>query len=141
MQHRGTHGAGTLDAETGQRSIAEVLKDVISGIQQLIRSEIKLAKVEIAESMKPARSSAMFFASAGVCGLFALGFVLLAVMFALEIVLPNWLSALIVGILLMVGAGTGAAMGRQRLRSIRAPRKTMETVKEDLQWISEQPRS
>jgi len=134
------YSSGTLDAE-GQRSISEVLKDVVSGIQQLIRSEIKLAKIEIAESMRPARSSAMFFATAGVCGLFAVGFVMLAAMFALEIVLPNWLSALIVGILLMVGAGLGVAMGRERFKSIPAPRKTMETVKEDLQWISEQPRS
>lgn len=80
-------------------------------------------------------------AGGGLLGIFAIGFVLLAAMFALEIVLPAWLAALIMGVLLSVSAGVGPSIGRERLKAIQAPHKTMQTVREDLQWMKEQAKS
>lgn len=127
--------SGTLEAE---RSVPEVLRDISNGIQQIVRSEIKLAKIEVGETAKQARTSAVAFGGGGLLGVYAAGFLLLTVMFALEIVLPNWLAALIVGILALAGAGIGVSIGRERLKAIRPPSKTMQTVKEDLEWISAQ---
>jgi hypothetical protein len=59
-------------------------------------------------------------------------------MFGLEALLPNWLAALILGVLLVICAAIGIAVGRRRLKTIRAPRKTIQTVKESLEWIKEQ---
>ncbi len=73
-------------------------------------------------------------------GIYAIGFILLAALFALEIVLPAWLAALILGVVLLIGAVIGVANGRARLSTIRGPQKTMQTVKEDLEWIKEQAR-
>lgn len=141
MDNRGSNSSGTLTADAGERSVPQVLKDIGSGIQQIIRSEIKLAKIEVTESARDARSSAVAFGGGGILGIYAVGFLLLTVMFALEIVLPNWLAALIVGVLALAGAGLGISRGRERLKAIRPPSKTLQTVKEDIEWISEQQKS
>ena len=141
MDGRGRQGAEDVAVESNERPLADVLKDVGSAIQRIVQSEIKLAKIEITESVRQARSCATAFGTGGILGIYALGFLLLTVMFALEIVLPNWLAALIVGMILMLGAGLAISSGRERLKSIRAPHKTIQTVKEDLQWMKEQSRS
>jgi uncharacterized membrane protein YqjE len=128
-------------AEPAGRSIGDVLKDIGASIQDIVRWEIKLAKIELADSARRARSSSIMLASGGILGIFAIGFLLLAAMFALEIVLPSWLAALIIGALLCIGAGVGLGIGRDRLKAIQAPHKTMQTVREDLQWMKEQARS
>lgn len=140
MDSRGNTSA-TLTTDNNERSIPEVLKGIVSSIQQIIRSEIKLAKREVTENAQQARSAAIALAADGVFGIYALGFLLLAAMFALELVLPNWLSALIIGLVLLAGTGLGISLGRQRLKTIRPVRKTMQSVKEDVQWMTEQPRS
>lgn len=137
MDNRGRSSA-MLDVESGGRSITDVLKDIGENIQQIVRSEIKLARIEMTESARGARSAAISFGTGGVLGLFGLGFLLLTVMFALELVLPNWLAALIVGVGSLIVAAIGISAGRKSLKTIKAPKKTIETVKEDLQWTKEQ---
>jgi uncharacterized membrane protein YqjE len=140
VDYRGRTSAG-LEEESSGRSITDMVKDIGAGIRDIVRSEIKLAKVEIADTAGRVRSASMMLASGGILGIFAIGFILLAAMFALEIVLPAWAAALILGVVLFVGAAIGIAGGRARLKTIRGPQKTMQTVKEDLQWIKEQARS
>jgi uncharacterized membrane protein YqjE len=129
------------DAESDGRSIGDVLRDIGSSIQDIVRWEIKLAKIEVADSARRVRSSSMLLATGGLFGIYALGFLLLGALFALEIVLPAWLAALILGALLSIGASAGIAAGRKRLKAVQGPHKTMQTVKEDLQWMKEQARS
>jgi uncharacterized membrane protein YqjE len=128
-------------AESNGRSIGDVLREIGASIQDIVRWEVKLAKIELADSARRARTSSMLLAGGGLLGIFAIGFVLLAALFALEIVLPAWLAALIIGALLCVGAGVALSVGRERLKAIQAPKKTMQTVREDLQWMKEQAKS
>jgi uncharacterized membrane protein len=146
VDYRGRTSAALEDesrtaAESNGRSIGDVLKDIGGSIQDIVRWEIKLAKIEVADSARRARSSSIMLAGGGLLGIFAIGFLLLAAMFALEIVLPAWLAALIIGALLCLGAGVGLSIGRERLKAIQAPHKTMQTVREDLQWMIEQAKS
>lgn len=128
-----------LDAE--ERSIQDVVRDIVSDIQNIVRSEIKLAKIELGETARGARSSAVALVSGGLIGIYAIGFVLLAAMFALELALPAWLAALILGVLLAIGAAVGLSAGLRRLKTLRLPEKTIQTVKEDFQWTKEQAKS
>jgi uncharacterized membrane protein YqjE len=139
VDNRGSQTSGTLYAD--ERSISEVLKDIGGSIQHIVRSEIRLARIEIAESVRRARSSMLSLATGGVLTIYGLGFLMLAAMFALDIALPAWLSALIIGLLALIGGSIGIFRGRGRLKEIRPPHKTIETVKEDLQWMKEQPKS
>jgi CelD/BcsL family acetyltransferase involved in cellulose biosynthesis len=71
---------------------------------------------------------------------FALGFVLLAIMFALEIVVAPWLAALLVA----VGTGLISApfvvVGKNRMSQVHGPERTVQTVKENIQWTRQQVR-
>jgi uncharacterized membrane protein YqjE len=128
-------------ANSNGRSIGDVLKEIAASIQDIVRWEVKLAKIELADSARRARASSILLAAGGLIGLFAIGFILLAAMFALELVLPAWLAALIIGVLLCIGAGAALSIGRERFKAIQGPHKTMQTVREDLQWMKEQAKS
>lgn len=146
MDYRGRTSAALDEesrtaAESNGRSIGDVLKDIGASIQDIVRWELKLAKIELADSARRARSSSILLAGGGLLGIYGIGFLLLAVMFALAIVLPWWAAALIVGGLLCIGAGIALSIGRERWKAIQAPNKTMQTVREDLQWMKEQAKS
>ncbi len=133
--------AGTLEPVEAEHSTADVLKGIVSNIQEIVRSEIQLAKVELTETGRAAGRAGMMLATGGVLAVFGLGFLLLCAMFALEMVVASWLAALIVGALLVICAAMGIGVGRARLKAIQPPRKTIQTVKETLEWIKEQPKS
>jgi uncharacterized membrane protein len=123
------------------RTMADVLKDIGSEIRQLVRSEIALARMELGETAQRARSAGLALGAGGLFAVFALQFVLLAAMFGLAVVLPLWISALIISVLSLIIGWAGLTSGRRRLKLIRPPRDTVQTVQEDLKWIKEEPRS
>lgn len=137
MDYRGRTSAAP-DTESNGRSFSDVLKDIGTSLQDIVRSEIKLAKIEVTDSIERLRSASAMLAGGGLLGIFAVAFILLAALFALEIVLPAWLAALVLGVLLLGGAVVGISVGRQRLKAIRGPRKTIQTMKEDLEWTKAQ---
>ena len=130
-----------LDSEEHQRTIADVVKDATSNIQDLIRSEVQLARIELKEEFTKVKASGTLFGIGAVLGLFGTGFCLLAIMYALGLVLPAWAAAVIVGGVLLIGAGVTFASARGVLKKLKPPSKTMFTVKEDLKWIQNQSKS
>jgi uncharacterized membrane protein YqjE len=117
------------------RSIGDVLSDIVDDVQQIVRAEVRLARAEIREKLGRARFAAIFFATAGVAAVMAFGLVLLAGVFALATVWPAWAAAL------AVAAGTallGGLLWMAGIRRIRAlhvtPQKTIDSIKENIQW-------
>jgi len=49
------------DRQANSRSVTEVLQDVIGNIQEMVRSEVRLAKTEIRQEAIKAKSSGGFF--------------------------------------------------------------------------------
>ena len=123
------------------RSMAEVLQDIVDNIRDIIRYEFRLAKTEVREEASKAGKSSIPLATGLVLGLYALGFILLGIVYALEIVVATWLAALIVGGGVLVISLICISVGRKRLKAVRVkPEKTIETVKENLQWAKSQIR-
>ena len=118
-----------------ESGIAEILKDAFSNLQDIVRSEIQLAKVELKDEVAKAKTAGVMFGGAAVFALFGLGFCLLCIVYALALVLPAWAAALIVGVGLLCIGGILFAVGRARWAAIKPPEKTMFTVKEDLAWM------
>lgn len=133
----GTFGEYAYHDARGERTIGEVLKDIFGNVQEMIRSEIRLARAEIREEAKKTLSSAQMLAIGGVLGLFALGFVLVAIVQALSIVMPNWAASLIVGVVLGIAGGALLMAGKQYLHAP-TPTRTIENVKENVEWMKNQ---
>lgn len=118
-----------------QGSIGDALKDVIHDLQEMVRAEVRLARAEVREELGKARQSAVMLTAAGVASLLALSLLLMAAVFALATIWPLWAAALAVGLAVAVIGGTLGSVGVRRLRAVRlAPPKTIQTVKENIQW-------
>jgi uncharacterized membrane protein YqjE len=131
-----TNGAAS---DLRERKVGELVKLLSSQVSTLVRQEVELAKVEMAEKGKEAGVGAGMFAGAAVAGLLMLGSLTAFVVIVLALALPSWASALIVTALWGAAAAALALMGRTRMRRIGAPvpEQTVETVKEDVQWLKD----
>jgi hypothetical protein len=87
-----------------ERSIVEVLGDIAGNVREMVRAEIRLAKVETTTQVSTAMRGAAFAAAGGGVALVALTFVAIAGMYALATVVALWIAALIV-------AGVAAVIG------------------------------
>ncbi|MBA9004689.1 MULTISPECIES: phage holin family protein [Thermomonospora] len=121
------------------RSTAELLKRLSDQVRNLVQQEIRLAKAELTEKGKRAGKGAGMLGAAALVGLYAVGVLLATIILALATVMPAWLSALIVTVVLLVVAGVLALMGRAQTRKATpaAPARTMESVKKDVQVVRE----
>lgn len=89
-----------------QRSVLSLLMDISHSIENLIRSEIKLAKAEGRNTLEAYEPPAKTLASGSVLLLYSVGFLLSAAAVALQLWLPLWASLFLVGVAVgVVGAG------------------------------------
>jgi uncharacterized membrane protein YqjE len=70
------------------KSFGDALRDAANNIGEIIRSEIRLAKIEVRETASRAISPVQMLLAGAVLGIYALGFMLLTILFALRIILP-----------------------------------------------------
>lgn len=134
---------GDLDpvklAETDQRSLGELFKELAAGTGILVRKEVELAKTEMAGKAKVVAKDGSMIAGGGVLAFYASLVLLAALVLALGTVMPLWASALIVGGVLAAGAAALAFIGVKKLKRVDpAPRETIRTLKENKLWLSEQ---
>jgi uncharacterized membrane protein YqjE len=123
------------------RPVSELVQDIVANIQQIIRSEVLLAKAELKEEALKASKAARLVAVGGVAALYGLGFLLLFCVYALTTAFPAWASALIVGVGLAIIAAVFLRIGIRRLRQVSpVPPKTVETVKENMRGAKNQMR-
>lgn len=122
------------------RSVSDVLQDIFGNIQDIVRSEVRLARAEVGVEAEKTANAAKSLIAGAVFGLYAGGLLLIAAVYGLSMVLAPWLAALVVGGLVAIIAFTLISVGRGRLRSLKKPEKTIKTVREDVQWLKERTR-
>ncbi len=126
-------------AAENSRSIADVLQAIVGNVQGIVRAEVRLAKTEIKEeASKTGRAAAMLGAGV-VSAIYAVGLLLLAILFALAQAMPLWLAALILFVLLAITTAILLSIGKKRFQAVHAtPEKTIETMKENVEWVKRQ---
>ena len=122
-----------------QRSMPEILEDIASNLTQLVQAEFRLAKSELKEGAERVAGPGATLGAGAVLAFYGFGFLLLAAVHALSLVMAGWLAALIVGGVLAVAAGILIGAGGTRLKRVNlAPDKTIRTLEEDVQWAKQQ---
>lgn len=117
------------------RSFGELLQDIAASLQQIVRSEVLLAKIELKEEGIRAAKAGRLLAGGAAVGLYALGFLLLCCVYALTSVVAPWAAALIVGVALGIIAALLLNVGARRMKHVRpAPQETIESVKQNVRW-------
>jgi uncharacterized membrane protein YqjE len=116
--------------------------DLANELRELVQKEGQLARAEVQESISHAIRSAIWAGAALLLANALLLFAFTTVMFAIDEALPLWAAALITtGIILLLTAIAGA-MAYARMKQISfTPRRTMQSVKEDVKWAKTQMQS
>jgi len=123
-------------ADPGDKSIGELIGEVSDDLSRLFRQEIELAKSEMRAEAGKAGKAAGMLGGAGLGGGMTVVLLSFALVFALGAVMPLGWAALIVAVLWAAATAILYAGGRQRLRQVDPmPRRTVETLKEDAQWL------
>jgi hypothetical protein len=121
------------------RSLGELFSELAQETSTLVRQEVNLAKTEMSDKASRAGKQVGVLAAGGAVAYAGLLAILAAVIVLLDNVMPLWLSALLVGIVVAV---VGYLLVRRALEGLKredyAPRETMETLKEDQQWAKDQ---
>src|SRR4051812_6234576 len=108
------------------RSFSEILQDAVGNVQEIMRSELRLAKTEVREEAAKAKSAGGLLAAGAVFGLFAGFFLLLAIVYALSKIMPDWAASLVVAVVLAGSAGAIVSAGIKRFRQVHTkPDKTI----------------
>jgi len=123
--------------------IAELLKQLASETTTLVRQELELAKAEMKEKGRKAGPGVGLIGAAGGMALLAAGALTAFLILTLDGFMPNWLAALIVAGVYGVIAGVLYTQGKEKVDDAGspAPRQTIETVKEDVEWAKHPTRS
>jgi Putative Actinobacterial Holin-X, holin superfamily III len=119
------------------RGVGTLVRDLSDQASMLVRQEIELAKAEMIEKGKKAGVGAGILGGAAVAALMMLGSLTALLILAFALIVPAWAAALIITALWTAAAGVLAIKGRNALRELGkpVPGKTVETIKEDLQWL------
>ncbi len=133
---------GDYGFETRERTAGEIVKDILASAQDIIRSEVRLAKAEVQAETRKAVSAGTMLGTGAVVALYATGLLLAAATAALALVLPVWAAALIVGGALAAVAAGLISVGLSRWKLVHAtPDKTIGDVKENVEWLKRQTKS
>ena len=121
-----------------ERSISDVVQDIIRNIQEMLRSEVRLAKTELREEAVKVKASGILIGGGAVSAIFALFFLLLMTVYALTRVVPDWAAALIVAGFTAAVAGFMMSAGMKRFKQLHpTPERTIENIKENVEWVKQ----
>lgn len=122
---------------TQDTSIADAIKSAVRDAQDLIRSEVALAKAEARQEVRRLGAGAALLAGAALAAVIGLVLLLTTLAWAISEGLgwPAWAGFGIVTALTLMTAGGLAYLGRARLGRERHMPLTVDTVKESMQWM------
>lgn len=125
------------------KSVGELVTDLGDELKRLVRAEIRLAVFELRHKGKKMGRGAGLFGAAGLFGMLGVMTLIAAAVLALALVIPAWLSAVLVGGVLVIVAGLAALIGRRQISQATppVPEEAIEGIREDVHAIQQGVRS
>jgi hypothetical protein len=106
-------------------------------IPELVRGELRLAQAELAQKGRKAGLGVGLFSAAGLLALFGVGTLIATAILGLALVLPAWLAALVVAVMLLGAAGLVAVGGSKEVHQATpaAPERAVAGIREDVATV------
>ena len=122
--------------QVAETSVGELIGNISNDLSTLFRQEVELAKAELKQEATKAGKAAGMLGAAGFAGYLVVVLLSFALVAALSNVMdPGW-AALIVAVIWAVVGAVLFVNGRKKLKTVDpTPRRTVETLKEDAQWL------
>lgn len=127
-------GAGSAGKDGDKKTVFSLIGELPGIITTLIRDEIEQLKRELITRVKAIGIGAAFFVVAAVLLYFAAFPLMAAIVIGLGQALPYWLSALILGVVLLIIAAVFVFIGLSRLKKgvPPVPKESVDSVKDDV---------
>ena len=131
---------------TSEPGFTTLVREIVTDVEDLVKHQIHFARAEIREELHQSKEAAALLALGGVSaflGLFFLGMTLVHLLHWLTAPegtdlahLPLWgCNAIVAVVFLVIGAGLGL-LGKKMFASIHPVEQTAQTVKENVEWIT-----
>jgi hypothetical protein len=122
---------------TYEPSIADVIKNAIRDAQDLVLSEVALAKAEVREEVRRVSVGAGLLAGAALAAAVAVIFLMTTVALAIAVLLgwPLWSGFGIVTVFVALAAGALGYIGKKRITAARHMPRTVDALKENIEWM------
>jgi hypothetical protein len=137
-------GAGATRAETPapapeNASTAQLLSSLSDQVTRLVRDEVRLAQAEVTTKTKRLGVGAGLFGGAGLVALLGLNALITAAILGLGNVIPGWLAAIVIAVVLFAVAAVLALVGRKDVQQATPPlpTETIESVKSDVATVKD----
>jgi len=117
-------------ALSAEPSIGELVKDATAQVSTLVRAEVELAKAEITRDVKKGLTGSVYFILALVVLFYSTFFFFFFAAELLDTWLWRWVAFLIVFGVMVLTAAAFAVLGYLKVRRIRGPQQTIESVRE-----------
>lgn len=128
-----------IEHDKRDQPLGELLSGLYHDTSALLRLEVELAKAEMSQKASRVGKNVGFLAAGGAVAYAGLLAIIAGIIGVLGLLVPIWLSALIVGILVAAAGGLLVRSGLKTLQQEQlAPQRTIDTLKEDAQWMSDQ---
>ncbi|APT88136.1 membrane protein [Corynebacterium frankenforstense DSM 45800] len=119
-----------VDASNGQQSVGTLVSNATAQMSSLFRSELELAKTELAAEAKKGAIGGGLFSVAGVIALYSSFFFFFFLAALISVWLPWWAGFLIVFLIMLATAAVLALFGWRKVKKMGAPKRTINSVGE-----------
>ena len=122
-----------------ERSLGDLFSELAAETGTLIRQEMSLAQTELTEKASTVGKNVGYLAVGGAVGYAAMLAILTGIILALANFIPAWAAALGVGIVVGIVAYILVSSALEELKRTEIkPEETVESIKEDAQWLKNQ---
>ncbi len=120
-----------------KRSLFKLIGDLPTLVTDLVKGEIDQLKAEMIVKLKALGIGGGLIAGAGVILLFMVGVLLTSAILALSLVMPGWLAALLVALVLLIAAAIVGWVGYLKLKEgiPPVPTGTISSLRKDIDTI------
>jgi hypothetical protein len=132
-----------------ERSLGDLFSELASETSTLVRQEVALAQTELTQKATSVGKNVGFLVAGGAVGYTALLVILAAVVIGLtqlisslsgwQLITSAWIAAAIVGLIVGIVAYVLVTSALAKLKDMElTPKQTVETLKEDAEWLKNQ---
>ena len=129
-----------VEQTLSDESVGELVKRAASQTAELVRKEIQLGQLEIKDTGRRAGKGVGLLGGAGLVAFYGGAALIAAAVLGLAEAVDPWLSALIVGLILLVIAAVVGLVGKKTTTEALPPKpeQTMASVHDDIEHVKEQ---
>lgn len=122
-----------------ERSLGDLFTALAGETGTLVRQEVALAQAELTQKASNVGKNVAYLVVGGAVSFAALLVLLASIVMVLSTMMPAWAASLAVAVIVGIVAFTMVSSGLANLKKIDiAPRESVESLKEDAQWLKNQ---